>query len=318
MKRYIALLILTVLGIRLATAIPSFIEASAPEAEVTYVTVKDVSTTVTCNGKLENTERTDISLSYPVVIGKVFVAPGDTVNRGEILATIDLEATKTLYETLVATDYTQYWATGGELPGDLSDKIVADNDGVVSEVYAENGHKAESGEVLMALSNGSGMCARIQIDESNIAQVQEGQSVELTGSAFTKTYTGEVQSLAKEARQVLVGTKYETVVECLVSIDEPGEDLRSGYNVKARIVTQTKEDVQVLPYNAVAQDDENRKYVYKIVDGWAVREYLTDVEETGEGVLTNTDLSDDAIVLNPEQWDKEYQRVSAVVERVSE
>ena len=58
-------------------------------------------------------------------------------------------------------------------------------------------------------------------------------------------------------------TGQETVVEVVVSVDNPGNDIKPGYTAKAKIITAQNDNVLIAPYEAVRAEEDGSEYVLK-------------------------------------------------------
>jgi HlyD family secretion protein len=97
------------------------------------------------------------------------------------------------------------------------------------------------------------------VDEADIAQIREGQSVEITLDAFVGAKgEGEIVYLSPLAQSDSGIVTYEVRVD-IVRCDVP---LREGLTVNANVVTELFEDRLTVPNSAIMIDDETGdKYV---------------------------------------------------------
>ena len=100
----------------------------------------------------------------------------------------------------------------------------------------------------------------------------------------------------------IVGMRGETLVEVLASVEDPGDDIKPGFSVKARIVTQEKENVLIAPYETVGADGDGSEYVFVYRDGRAVRADVETGEEYDSGFEIVSGIREgDILLCEPER-----------------
>lgn len=159
----------------------------------------------------------------------------------------------------------------------LSDYTIrAPFDGIVAVVNAKIADSASSGAALATLIT-TQKIATISLNEVDVAQVKIGQKVTLTFDAIPDfSLTGSV--LQVDA----LGTVSQGVVNYSVKIglDTQDERVRSGMSVSATIITDSKNDVLVVPRTAI-KGSGSEQYV-QILDGTPV------AAASGVGVTSTT------------------------------
>ncbi len=106
----------------------------------------------------------------------------------------------------------------------------------------------------------SSMTSKTFVNEVDISKVKEGQSVRIGVDAFPeRSYTGEVTSVANVGEQ-LPNTDAK-VFEVLVRIEQSDTILRPAMTTSNEIVTQTFEEVNYIPLEAVHAND-SLSYVF--------------------------------------------------------
>jgi HlyD family secretion protein len=134
-------------------------------------------------------------------------------------------------------------------------KIVAPFDGVVSKVSAVVGDNAQPNSAAIVLNDNSSMHLDIDLSESDVANVQKGQSANLTFDAITgQTITGTVTSVAS------VATSSNNVVTYLVQVGfNPGDaPVKVGMSANAAIVVDSREGVMQVPSRAIQSLGRNK------------------------------------------------------------
>lgn len=309
MKKYLWL----VLGTGLAVAAIFGIKAWTTEEEipVTLMTVEPqtVQQTVKCTGKVEASESRAVYVEIPCVAKEIYVKEGQTVRQGDALFSVDAEATRGALSQLA-----------GSLPNGITDitdtQVVAPVSGVVTSLSVRAGEITDHTQPCATIASGEGMQIAVTVRERFLPQVQIGQKVIVTGVAFSKEqYLGTLTSLATSARQEYIGTVSETVVDAVVSLDEGVADdsLRTGLNAQVAIVTQTDEDVLLIPYDCLTQNEQGEEcvYVYR-ENGVAEQQPIEVAAEYADGVLVVSGISaGERVVQTPEALSGARVRVRA-------
>ncbi len=139
------------------------------------------------------------------------------------------------------------------------------------------------------------------VGESDIRKISIGQTALLSGAAFDSgRYRAEVVKIADSARQKVTLTSSETVVDVTLRLENPDDDLRSGYTAVAAIEVSQPQDIFTLPYSVIRQDDAG-EYVYALRGSSVVRcdietgAEFEDAAEVKSGIYLN-----DKIITSPE------------------
>lgn len=135
-------------------------------------------------------------------------------------------------------------------------KLYAPISGVVSTVSADAGTVVNSGTTILTILDDSTLNLPVQIDETEIAGVQAGQTAEVTLDAYDgQTFTGKVARVSPGATQ----SSGISVFTATVTLPNPDGQLRSGMTAEAEII-QSQERGLIVPSKAI-QTVRNRSYV---------------------------------------------------------
>ena len=130
--------------------------------------------------------------------------------------------------------------------------------GTISELNKEVGEIALGSQfqedVIMVISNLSGMEAVVKVDENDIVSVALGDKAKIEVDALPDiTFAGVVSEIANSAKISGAGSSDEkTEFEVKISLLEPGSELRPGMTASGDIVTETKNEVLSVPIQCVA------------------------------------------------------------------
>ena len=136
--------------------------------------------------------------------------------------------------------------------------IYAPISGTVSKLNKERGEMALGSQfqedVIMVLSNLSGMEALVDVDENDIVSVRVGDQATIEVDALPgATLAGAVTDIANSAKVSASGTTdQKTEFEVKVAVIDPNAELRPGMTASAEIVTATHDDVLGVPIQSVA------------------------------------------------------------------
>src|SRR5712692_3186836 len=141
-------------------------------------------------------------------------------------------------------------------------------DGVVTyiaERVGENvvmGIQNSPGSYLMTISDMSTVTAEVKVDETDIVNVRNGQTGEVTIDAMPgKTFKGHVTEVGTQAvlrtsglatTQTTASTQEAKDFKVVVTLENPPDNLRPGLSTTAKIKTAEKKNVLSIPIQALA------------------------------------------------------------------
>ena len=132
--------------------------------------------------------------------------------------------------------------------------------GVVTSLNVEEGEVAVTGTmnnpgtVLMTISDLSKMQAEVEVDETDIIDVEVGQEAEITIDAYPDTtFRGVVSEIGNSPIISNLGAGGEEAVDFKVVIDllDPPANLKPGLSTTADIITDTRESALHVPIQAL-------------------------------------------------------------------
>ncbi|MDD3833762.1 MAG: efflux RND transporter periplasmic adaptor subunit [Oscillospiraceae bacterium] len=297
MKRYVMLITFTSVIIAGILIFGQFQNKLGAEVGVLKVKTTLIEQTVTCNGRVEVAESEDVYVKIPCIADNIYVKGGDKVKKGDLLFSVDVEATKQVIS-----------AASGISPSLVPDEqivkeIVAPISGEVSSINISSGETVSTDSPCAVISSSDALQVKIAIQESRLKNIKVGQKVTVSGTAFTlNEYQGVVSYIATTARQQYVGTMIETVVDAVISLTEKDESLKPGLSAKTKIIVGSQKDSIVIPYEYVMQDEFNNEYVYLYKDGYSVKCIIKTGKELSNGFEILSGLSSgDLVIINPDK-----------------
>jgi HlyD family secretion protein len=156
---------------------------------------------------------------------------------------------------------------------DLLDKTIAiaPFDGIVTNMPMREGETVvtgiqnSEGSTLMTLADMSVITAEVKVDETDIVNIQIGQSADVTVDALPgKVFKGHVtlagdqallRSTGMATSQSTTGTEEAKDFKVVVTLDTPSSDLRPGLSATAKVTTAHKANTLSLPIQALTMHD---------------------------------------------------------------
>ncbi len=306
--RYVWLLLCTSAVISAMWFYDAAQEAAIPRVETVAVRADTVEEIAIVSGHVRAAEGTEVAVTVPCVAGEIAVEVGDRVKEGDVLMQVDRAATLAL-------------AVGAGLSGEdavmasaaLPQTVVAPHDGIVSAVSAAKGDTLTGGSPCVVLSENGDIEIAVTLRESVVPRIAVGQAVTVSGAAFRKDgYRGTVSAIASSARSRLVGAVSETVVDAVVTLlpGEADDSLLIGLSAKAAVTVERRENILLVPYECLTQDEEGQTAVYCLRGDTACRRAVTLGREYTAGAEVLDGLQEgDVLICAPERLSGETVRV---------
>ena len=144
---------------------------------------------------------------------------------------------------------------------------IAPFDGIVTNMPVKEGETVvtgiqnTAGSTLMTLADMSKITAEVKVDETDIVNIKNGQSADVTVDAIPgKVFKGHVTLVGDQAllrstgiatSQSTTGTEEAKDFKVVVTLDQPSDELRPGLSTTAKITTAQKANVLALPIQAL-------------------------------------------------------------------
>ncbi len=218
----------------------------------------------------------ELSPKAPAMIKNIRVKEGDRVVKGQVIAEFDgFESAGNEYEAIRQLRDSGL-ASQQQLEQAVimleSSMLIAPFDGVVTLIANRAGETVSPGMTVASVVQPGTSYAELQIDESDIGDVKQGQDVILFCDAYPDDeFTGKLEriSLSAELRKVAGRIKLDEedrVFRGRVALIKGREKLKVGMSVNADIITQIKTDVLIVPREAVFSRN-GESFVYKVRNG---------------------------------------------------
>jgi HlyD family secretion protein len=142
--------------------------------------------------------------------------------------------------------------------------VVAPKDGVITAIdVAEGSFPAK--ESIMTIEDTSQLRIKVEIKETDILNIKEGQKAVITTNATgDKEFTGTVDrvlNIMSDSINPYTGEK-NGGYSAEIAIDDSDTSLLIGMNAKVKIIIEEKNDVFAVPYNSIV---ENKDGTFSVV-----------------------------------------------------
>ena len=152
--------------------------------------------------------------------------------------------------------------------------LKASNDCVITSTNLPETEDKATSSNYVEVSYLNKLVIDLSISENEIANVQEGQKVEIGLSADeTKSYTGKITKINSVGEYSNSGTTFSATVEF-----KNDGSVKLGMSVSCTVILKEEKDVLCVPVNAVATNSEEKKYVVKVNSNGTTEEVIV---ETG-------------------------------------
>lgn len=164
--------------------------------------------------------------------------------------------------------------------------------GVVTSLNVEEGQTVGANGVVNFVSDS--LEIRVDLDESNLADLELGQTAILSSSAFgDKTFQGKLTDLGAAVDEA------RGIVTAKITPEDPPAWLRPGQTVNVNLVTNEKIERMVVPSTAVLRQG-SRSVVYVVKDGRIAEQVVVTRPATAEGIPLSSGVTEEQdVVVNP-------------------
>lgn len=326
MKKYVVLYSVSIVLIIAIIVTPVILGLFIPKVRLVMLTDYTYSETVTANGNVIEKSVKNIATEYPFVPKKIFCEVGDTVKTGDVVALVDKQATNNmltaLYNTapeLLPTSITESLSSGSDsLNSILPEKIVSTVSGDITSLNLVCGDLCDAG-VVATVSDTDNLCIKVQVNESDISKIKKGQVVDITGAGFDNTYKGKVSKIYPTAQTQISTLSQETVVDVLIDINNCDNKIKAGFSVTANITVADDRNINILPYEAISQDDSGNEFVYVYKGCKANKQIIKTGVAVGNGLEVTKGIDEkDFVVYKVDELPDKVEYVNVTVNGIED
>lgn len=284
---------------------------------------------------IEEENGTALSFSVGGTIVKLLVNEGQSVSKGQLIATLDdtslsnsytsakagLNQAKDAYNRMkqlhdagslaeikwieTETQLSQAEAAYEIARKNLNDtKLYAPYSGVISEKAAEVGQNVNAGTTVVKIVTARQLDAKIAVPETEIASMTIGQAADITVQALGgRTFHGTVREKG------VVANASSRSYDVKIRVQDASADLLPGMVASVVMENSSKKEAAdaepkaiVIPADIVQLADDNRNFLWVVEDGKASRRFITIGEYTANGVTVVDGLaSGDVVIVEGQQ-----------------
>lgn len=291
---------------------PRILIATLPKVNVTQLKQIEYLNYVSASGVIEQRNKQQIKSQFPLIVSEVLVDTGDKVKKGQAVIKVDRDLTaqkimeNTSYAAMASASTDSIMTSYKDIYNKVPAEVTSTIDGVIESVSVTIGDFVAQDSTIASLVSGEDLIVNIQVPENKISKVAVGQKVEISGEGFEDgKYIGVVQSISPSARKAIVGNSQETIIDVLVKINNPDENIKCGFSAKTKIIVDEPHKLSVVPYEALLQEQDGREYVYVVENGVTAKRYITTNKELSDGVEVKSGLTqNDNIITNVDKIKK--------------
>jgi RND family efflux transporter MFP subunit len=342
-KKYVALLISTIIVIFSISFIGSFIKSLVVEADVIGIAPICIDNNIICSGKVEFEEKQNVFADRVCIVKEMLKKEGEFINENDALfAALEVGDVKTTSsnDSLEIPDITEdikekiknsseigdlqsFYKKALEKQNNKADTNERNNTcvlstgetheinspcaGILSSVFAKEGQTIFPGSLVATVANPSNLQVALKVSEKQISEIKSGQNVHITGTGFEGMYTGKIKEISNQAQQNFSNTNSEAYINVFASINKTeNSPIKPGFTVKCEIVLPEYSNVLIIPYDSVKSDEDGREFVFKYESGKAKKTYIETCKEFNKGFEVCSGISEgDMVVKNPDIVKKE-------------
>jgi membrane fusion protein (multidrug efflux system) len=291
--------------------------------KVATVKTEEISLDFIANGNFEPLQELSFSAEKPGRVVRVLVKEGDHVRVGQTLAIVrseqissDLQSAEASYQNALA-DYGRFenaFKTGGVTKQQLDQAklglvtaksrlqqakvnigdtyIKATINGIVNKKHIEPGSVLAAATPLFDLVNVSKLKLKVTVNESQVAGLKLGNTVNATASVYPdQTFSGKITFIAPKADSSL---NFPVEIEIT---NNAANDLKAGMYGTAKFASsQQKQTLMVVPRNAFIGSVSSNQ-IFVIENGTAKLKTVVAGRILGDQVEIVSGLSDGELVI---------------------
>ena len=301
-------------------------EVSAILPEIT-----NVYDSVTVRGTIVEQGRQELFPDYPSTITQNYATVGQTVSKGDLLMVLTPLTNQSAVGASLFSDV-------GKGLGSVYDSVLTGNientdkqnmtaavtaalssaaqitqtdtniqmiyspiSGMVMDVGGAQGDTVSGILPCVVVSDLSKLAVQAEIGEDKITSIKEGMPCTISVESISQQLSGAVTDIMPYARQTgLLTQSTQVTTRILAKIDPPYDNLRPGYSVSVKMITDWKPNSLILPYKAIGQDEKNREYVLIAANGMAQKHLISTGYELDDSVeITGGIEPTDQVILEP-------------------
>lgn len=189
--------------------------------------------------------------------------------------------------------------------------VIAPISGVITELPLEEGMTVPGGTAIVTIVDPSALKVNCNISPYYAADLRIGLDAEIkyTGSK-TVEVDGKVTKVSEVAQVEKTASGETTSIPVEVEVTDPGTIIRPGFSVDVKVVTDTRDNVCVVPILAILEEDD-LSYVYVVrEDGSLEKRQIDQGLSNGLYIEASNIEVDEMIVSTVEDFLEDGMKVS--------
>lgn len=288
-KKTAILVLLFILGVSACDTSKSSVQQPVPVV-VKKAAMGNEKDDFSYSGTIEESETHPLNFSVPGIVAKVLVSEGDTVKKGQVLATLDSTNYKNTYDAALATAHQAEDAhkrlsrmyKNGNLPeikyveiqtklrqamaeAAIAKKSLADchlyatTGGIIGKKTLEPGMTATPNMTSVTIVKIDKVFARIPVSENEISAMKKGQNANIVISALGPSiFKGTIEEIG------VMADPLSHTYTLKIGINNPDHLIKPGMVCSATIANTKDKRNLVVPGEAVLVDETGRNFVYTV------------------------------------------------------
>lgn len=181
--------------------------------------------------------------------------------------------------------------------------VKAPRDGIITSLSVAEG-SIPATDAIMTIESNSNLKINVQIKEADILNVKEGMKATIrTDATGDKEFKGTVSKVVNIFSGADPATQTEGGYSAEITVDDSNTSLLIGMNAKVKIITDEKDNVLAVPYDAVSED--NTIYIARQQSDGSYKSEAVKIEKGMESdyyteIISSEIKEGDLIVLSPQ------------------
>jgi len=121
---------------------------------------------------------------------------------------------------------------------------------------------------------------KIQVSQYDAVSISKGQKASVKIKGIDNKYEGTVTAISDAAAINLEKTNKEPKVEIMVTLDNPDDKIKVGYEADIDITLKENSNSIAVSFESVLEDNDGKKYVFVVTNGKAVKKFVETGMET--------------------------------------
>jgi len=191
---------------------------------------------------------------------------------------------------------------------DYQHEILSPIAGTVSMVSVSKGEIASTERALMEISNVEDYVVKVDVNERHSSKIALGQDVEISGAVLGKNLVyGTITKIGSiaELKQTANGSERIVPVEITVTPSEESKVLKPGFSLEAKITTEIKERIVVVPILATLKDNDGNTYIFVVKEDNTLEKRIVEIGLYADMLVEVSGVSDGEIIVSQPTIDLE-------------